>query len=491
MLMSDDDKITEKENESVNETETVDDGEVKITPSGSIFNDNEVNESTLPLPTDEAARLNELLIDMSQKLDNKEKTVSASYERWAASIFAASKTLMQGNIFSDTVTKGDWQHGINGPNDKRINAGRPAIGNGDQKLTGKQAVMQVNHLMGLGSVIHVPLWHSGIWLYMKAPTEASLLSLERRIAHEKIDAGRKSYGLAFGNDSSYIKKYVVEFILEHVYDSNVPINELSELILSTDYPLMLWGMLTTIYPKGYPISQPCTVNREECDHVTNNNVNISKLLWTDNSAITDYMSNFMSQRKTKRTKEQILEYQEKTGHTKLGNFKITDHVSINISVPDLNTYVTEGALWIESISKMIENSFAKDLKGSQRNEYITQHTRATNLRKYVHWIESIEVDPLDEMSEVKVYDDGDTIRELCDSWSGNDTIRTAIFEAIGKAIDKSTFSLIAIPNYECPNCGNLQKDTHSVYNRLIPLDIEQIFFILIRTQTRRTQLTMG
>lgn len=71
-----------------------------------------------------------------------------------------------------------WQQRI--VNDGRTLApGRPKLsstGTGE-RIGGIKVISKVQSLLGIGSPIKVPLWHSGIWVSLKAPEDIQLQSL--------------------------------------------------------------------------------------------------------------------------------------------------------------------------------------------------------------------------------------------------------------------------------------------------------------------------
>lgn len=71
-----------------------------------------------------------------------------------------------------------------------------------EMLTGEKAVLQVRALLGLGSTIQVPLWHSGFHLTIKAPSEIAQLELNRRLMDEKVITSRSPPRWAFLRVSS-------------------------------------------------------------------------------------------------------------------------------------------------------------------------------------------------------------------------------------------------------------------------------------------------
>ena len=78
-----------------------------------------------------------------------------------------------------------------------------------KKLTGEAAVIRIQSMIGLGGVVHIPLWHSGFWVTIKTPTDLQLIDLHEQTLQGKIEAGRNMFGLGFSNDLVYLMEPVM------------------------------------------------------------------------------------------------------------------------------------------------------------------------------------------------------------------------------------------------------------------------------------------
>jgi len=128
---------------------------------------------------------------------------------------------------------------------------------------------------------------------------------------------------------------------------------------------------------------------------------------------------------------------------------------------------------VDGIVKMLEDSFAVSLQGSQRDNYINDHARVTNMRQFSHWVSKIVLDD-EEMG-----DDAETIENLTALFSSQKSISDKFFTEIGKYIDDSTVSVIGIPKYNCPACNYEQIGENSNHPLIIPLDVARVFFTLL------------
>lgn len=405
--------------------------------------------------------------------------------RWAWSIAQAVNNLMTGNLFSETVSRPEslWRQTVD-TGEQELGAGRPVLARAapGEMLSGDRAIMRARALLGLGAVVQVPLWHTGLWVTIKAPTEQSLLELDRRIGEEKVLLGRVTNGLVFSNNSVYISSYLVNFCLSHLADvsyRDINAEALKGLIKVTDIPILVWGMLCAIYPSGYPLAQPCVNNPKTCNHVTEELLNISKLCWTDNRSLSEFQRTMMTRRNVKFSDEELARYQ--TEHRRGGplRVKINDNLEMSLRVPTIAEYEQSGYDWVDGIEKMVEGSFAVSMRGQERENYIIEQSRATALRQFSHWVGIIH------LGEDNAVDDRDTVESLMATFSGDDDIYTSTLKEIGKYIESSTISLIAIPKYDCPVCHTTQHGDTAVHEHLIPLEVTRVFFTLTSQRLQR------
>tara|TARA_B100000929_G_scaffold290991_1_gene287093 strand:+ start:1366 stop:2838 length:1473 start_codon:yes stop_codon:yes gene_type:complete len=426
--------------------------------------------------------LNVDMKELDNLSENYSKTNTASDERgrvWTVAWREALANLLKGNALSDSVEREDsaWRQKVDS-NGEKLAAGRPRFGNnGSNVISGERALMKATNALGLGAVVQIPLWHTGIWVSIKPPSEASLLELERRIGNEKISLGRYTSGMIFSNTSVYTVSYVVNFVLNHVYDAsvkNITQENLKQLIKVTDIPTLVWGMACAIYPNGYKYARPCTTNPAECQHVVKAELNLTKLFWTDNNALTDWQRRMMSRRTDKYSEEDLERYEKEHFRGGATTFELQDNFKVRLQVPTIAQYEASGFAWVDGIVRLLEGSLGVSLKGKERDDYIVDQGRLTALQQYSHWVKEIMVD---DDSIV----DQETIESLLGSLSSQEDISKQFFEKVGQFIDGATIALVALPKYDCPACGGEQEaDVHGDrHPHLLPIDAVRVFFTLL------------
>lgn len=424
---------------------------------------------------------------------------------WVQTVGAGREVIPRGDIGLDALEREDslWRQSVgvtHAQGSMELGAGVPPIGERDGKgtLTGDTAMRYLNQVLHRGQYVRVPLWHSGIWATFRTPAEQELLELERRVANEKITLGRATNGLAYSNVSIYLNSFLFNFALALVTDATLPATDLNTLkanIKVTDLPLLLWAMLCTMYPKGYRHLRPCVNNPAQCMHIVDELLDLSKLCWTDNSALSEGQRKHMLRRNSKFTDIELTNYLAGHRNNRYSTIKLDDndtHLTVvELRVPTLADWERSGTSWVDGIVAKTDAAFGSQLNGDARNQYIMDQAATTSLRQYGHWIERIVVtDKRNKRQEV--IDDRETLEETIGHLSGSSTIHDAFFEGLKNYMNDATISQIAIPRYACPACGADQGEVDTpetlMHPHLIPLDVATIFFTLL---DQRVSLLLG
>lgn len=444
----------------------------------------------LPCTADEFAQT----VQLVKRLD---PTGSAAGENWRDTVKAGRFTHRRGDIGLDAFLREGsmWRQSVDsaGEGSAQLGAGRPkpTDRHGDAPLVGEEALQRLQIMLGTGQITRIPLWHSGLWLSLKAPTEAQLLELERRIAAEKINLGRMTHGLAYSNMSVYFNSFLFNFALSMVFDSSIKgftPETLKERILLPDLPILLWGLLITIYPDGYRYHRPCINDPSVCTHVVEELLDISKLCWTDNSALQQSQRNHMVRKTTKFTDIELSNYVSQHGYASKNTVLLKEingnRTVAELRVPTLADYEQSGFAWVEGIVSGADQAFGSQLGGQDRDDYLLDQARITALRQYAHWINRLT------FNGKEYIEDRTTLENLVGQLTGDQVVSDNLLDGVRNFINEVTISQIAIPSYACPSCQKDQcEDTESnKHPHLIPLDIGTIFFILLG---QRTTLLLG
>lgn len=377
-------------------------------------------------------------------------------------------------------------------NGQRYNAQAPKIKNTEnENLKGERAVLRVIRQLGLGTTFQIPLWHTGIWVTLKPPTEAEIIELNRQMVSEKVRLGRYTYGLVYSNTTSYTVNYIIDFILSHLYTTTVkneelPVSQLKNFISVQDLFTLVWGFACTMYPKGFQYRRACINDPEKCNHIVEERLNLSKLLWVNVNGLTDWQKSHMSSRQpflkdlasVKKYKEELI--RTKSRRIKLSADGAEETLHITLRSPNITQYITEGEKWITGIVNKVNEAVSSMGDDVERNNVIHRHAQASSMRQYAHWVETIEMG-------TNVIDDTETICLMLDVMSSDDTIRGNFINETIKYINESTLSVVGIPVFDCPKCGKDQSIdiVNKEFVNIIPLDVIQLFFALSTQRIQR------
>lgn len=347
------------------------------------------------------------------------------------------------------------------------------------ELKGEIALLKVSKLLGLGDVISVPLPHSGIWVTIKPPTEKDLIDFYNSFFREKVMLGRTTYGLTLSNFSVHVNNRLFDFILRHVHSVNygdIPKEELRNYILIHDFPILAWGFACTMYPNGYDYQRACVNDIEQCSHIVQAKINLTKLLWIDNPSLTESQRSILSEnRPNKLTLDNYRKFMADHTRVSSSSFKTSNDITFKLKIPTFAEYTSDGLNWVNKINSAIESLIIEEGNEEEaKTEMLNQYVKSSILRQFNHFIDYIEI-------EDNVITDRDTINSVLEAFSADDKLRGEITENILKFKTNTTIALIGIPEYKCPNCNQPQRGD-SKYTSVIPLDVMSVVFLALTTK---------
>lgn len=418
---------------------------------------------------------------------------------WLERLMTSQSFLMRGNALDASQRREDssWEQrpSIDG---ERFGIARPRTKDDSDGglLTGDKAAIRLRQMTSSGALLRFPLWHSGLWITLKAPSDGDLLQLDRRIAANKIQLGNTSFGMIFSNVQVTTVEFLVEFILKNLNTVNVPIKEnedLLDLIMIEDLPTLIWGALCTIYPAGYPYARPCVASPGKCNHVVEELLELSKLSFTDVRRLTPLQRKHMAMRTDKRSLEDLKRY--RGDHVvKSTTVEIAEGVTAVLRSPTLREYIHQGNAWIDSLRDAVDSAFGGTMSDRERNEAILQYAKISGANQYSHYVERVVMrnDRSDQDNFVEGQED--VAKLMGDVISGEPAMFEKLMEGVGKYIDEASISMIAIPRFSCPVCNHdqailLKRDgtpqDMKVHPYLIPLDMVSLFFTITARRISR------
>jgi len=364
----------------------------------------------------------------------------------------------------------------------------PLRSNTDTKVTGQVALAQFTSFLGIGEVVQVPLWHSGIWVSIKPPKDNEIIALENAIASYQIELGRETNTLIYSNYAVVFNKLVTDFIMDHIVAHTIKLeagDDLRNHILVQDLNPLILGLITSMFPDGYNITRACVKSLELtedktplCDAIVTGKCDPKKLYWLNRKSLSKDMLHHMSKRNpNSATADEIAEYKlsisnllDKKVTLKAGNGK---DVTFTFGSPTLPDYIDNGELWVQNVIAKTEEIFTDNDNMELRNTKITTVLSSVILGIYNIYVKELEMGS-------KIVSDRKTIDDALDLISSDGELIDPFFNEIKKYIANNSIAIIATPNYRCTSCATVQQqdDNNNQFNNLLPLNVLENFFDL-------------
>lgn len=340
------------------------------------------------------------------------------------------------------------------------------------------ARIRVRSLMGVGGVIAVPLFHSGFWIMLNAPSESALYELNRRFNDEKVSLGRMTQGLIFSNEQVYMNSWLLEFCLDHCYDATLKFADRDELrkhIKFTDLPVLFTGLARLIWPNGYRYIR--AINTK--DGITNSRMvegklDLAKLLFVDNPFFSTWQKNHMANRtRGTVTAEDLARYQSEFPFAAGRYVEMNSSIGLTLQVPNVEDAINDGDRWVAGLVQMVDETFTTTRPTPEkRNEIISTHAAMQEMLRYSSWVKSVTFDEIEHTNR-------EVIESTLMSLSEEQVFREKFDQEVKKFIQDTTGALIAIPEYD-GTVSELPRFPH-----LIPLDVVTVFFTLLMQKIAR------
>jgi hypothetical protein len=411
--------------------------------------------------------------DIMDTLPNIDITKTEDGREWYRMANAANGLAPRGEQWQASINRegSEWRQGVNSEQG-RINLGRLSFSSApNEKVSGEKAILQIRSMLGLGAVIQVPLFHSGFHVSLKAPNEMAMLELNRQLMEDKIDLGRNTTGFAFANTSSYLTKWLLDFAIDHLHDTTLQEKDpakIRELILTPDLPILFWGLACSIWPRGFQYARPYIDPATKEERILRSRLNVSKLLWVDNKALTAWQVRHMAGRgSSTMSAESVNRYRDEFTIGQPRRVRLSNEIAMTLRVPSAAEYVLAGERWIGEIVRIIDGAMEVPPDDEKRNSYILAHGQATNMRQYVHWVQEIHFGDSGIV-------DRETIENAINELSPGEEVRSQYFTEVRKFIDDCTIALIGTNTVAPDEENRLPRFPH-----ILPMNVENTFFTLL------------
>jgi hypothetical protein len=432
--------------------------------------------TTIALPPDTVART----LNYGETNPHAASMVdSAQGENWAESVsLGINHGSFHDNALPAAKREGaNWQQQISPVDGGRaMSLATPKFG-GDEGplLTGERAMLRVSALLGRGSIVQIPLWHSGFWITVKSPGEIELLDALQHISDNKINFGRSTNGLTFANHVVVTNSAIVDLAMRSMFETTVAgfntTDKIRGAINAMDIPAIAWGLAAAVYPKGFQFERALLDARGVATTVVRELLNVGTCLYTDRNCLNDWQVSHMAQRVTGSMNPASLPiYRDHFVVGKRRTIMLSDEVGITLRTPSVDEYLNSGQRWVDELVQSVTNAFAQDLTEKQRNDMIYDRAKATSMRQYVHWIESIDMPKLG-----KQIVDRPTLEMTISNMSSDDVVRDKYYKAVQQYINDSMVSIVAVPQVHVDESDKVLPR----FENIIPIDPVSVFFSLL------------
>lgn len=342
---------------------------------------------------------------------------------------------------------------------------------------------------GIGEMINIPLWNSGFWIRLKPITPTEMVSLEIELAKNTIDYGKDTLGLIYSNESVIYTEALSGFIKDHIVATNLALpsgDDIRNYISINDYYPIILAMITSMQPSGTTYKISCgnaLQDGTQCKFKAEILIDTKKLLWVNRKRITPDMYSVMANKKPNSvTVEKALEYQKMLSDELNAPNEVTikmksgNDVVIGLKVPSLLYYVNKGSEWVNSIISMyhslVSNLADKDDKSGALTGLIVSQLMCV-YSPYVAYVKT----PNGTFSTDKF----EIVVELLKKMDVEDGVYSSFVDGVSEFIDRSSVSIVAMPDYQCPSCKQGHESDESKnkdFANFIPLNILHSFFVL-------------
>lgn len=369
----------------------------------------------------------------------------------------------------------------------RLRVGTPRLGDAitGNTLSGEAALLRVQSRMAMGTHVQIPLWNSGIWVTIKPPMDDAFLELQERLALEKIDLGRSTRGLVFDNYQVYTMHHVMEFVHRHITATTLKFGQegmeaaLDEAILITDIPNLLLGVLCTMYPHGYELTQPCTADISKCTELFRGLIGLPKIGWVDVTRFSEAQRRHMANRRAdSMTMADVSKYQAGFPEQPSAVIKLRGDINIVLEVPNFARYRDSGQRWVDAIDTDTARAFGTELQGKAREDYMLRQAIISSLSAYSHWYKQIVIGGEDGADD-QIITDRMTLEATAKTLSADNEVVYTVEDAIKRFNDYASCTIVGIVNFECPKCKQTQLRPDAPNQVIIPIDVVSTFFTLL------------
>lgn len=378
-----------------------------------------------------------------------------------------------------------WRDGVAIQGVERlIRPGRPAQKYDKTKRHSKEATLAyLSYRSGMGGTYEAFLPHSGIWVRLRRPAAAEIVAMQTELQSLRVKLGNDTKGLAFSHASFRMLDAVTDLAVNCIIASNRQYKtptDLEDEISIFDECILHHALAAVMYPDGFNYSVPCIADPKECSGVVQFKMNMSNVVWYDDSQFTQEQRKFIAKRFTPATVEEFAEYRKAFS---IGGPKVVwlNNIGIKLAPPTVAERRIAAKLWYDTLIEMSQGAFNESPDGNQRYEYIRRLQQSTKATQFAHWVAAIydRDDDAVDLEDQLLTDDADIIMEYISSTISEHEYFDDFVKHVGDFANESILSIVALPSHNCPECESPQGKTFNErLPHLVPIDMLTTFFTL-------------
>lgn len=379
--------------------------------------------------------------------------------KWLDTLDRSQKLFYDSTEHQDALTRegSSWNNRplTDGNQPLTIHRLRAAI-DGESELTAERASLAIRSHIGLGTIVNIPLWNSGLWVTIRDPGDAAIQNAVRNQTTERMRVGRSTHALGFSNFMVFTIETLSDLVISNITATTAhsDVNLLNNISIH-DFGTMILGLASAIYPNGFEYSRACTSGPDKCTHITREILNLNTCLFDDETKLTKEQRIHMSNMKKGWAKESDLQRYRDQFTANLG-FKQAikasngSELTLTLKVPTIGECIEAGQDWVGMVSNFVNEALGLDADNEHRNQYQQDIALVTAAGQFTQWVKEITVgqNPITNPR---------TLRDVFYNDISPDTVLLDnLKNAIKEFSTKSMVSVVGILNYTCPACHKPQ-----------------------------------
>lgn len=397
--------------------------------------------------------------------------------------------------------RADYRTGISFGEKNNVIRGRAPVVDLTKKSNPDVFLNVLSSALGSASELRIPLPASGFSITLASPNKPQIIGLLSRVQRIEQKLARSSVGYTY---SAQVAETLNEILLEFLSSEKikrcslqVPYEDLTKYIKRADIDTLLAHFSWLQSPNGYKYVLRClnkVVNKDgadgeefekECGYTEEATVDISEMIYSDNSRLSTLQRNMLSQ--ATHTVDDLAKYQQISDKEYLKDYSVIEipakgdmnNITINLRSPSIHESLENEQRWLIKLDDYLDKAGRRDLNNEGVVNLANEISNAMVLSMYVSYIDKIEISGVDANGESTsasmTRENPELIIEALDKISENEERAELIANKISEYMERLKIVTIGIPNKPCPNCGLPQPHEASGSN-LIPVNPLKDFF---------------